>query len=109
MKFFALGLGIGSLVGSGLAFLQNPQTGHQVKKDVNDWVKGTAKDTVYLANSVQNGTKAAVNLKTQIPAVNKTVSDLLRDLDDFKIMIKPDLEIINEDIKKINSTLENLK
>lgn len=34
MKFFGIGLGLGSLAGLGISLLPNPQTGHKVKDDV---------------------------------------------------------------------------
>lgn len=37
MKFFAIGLGIGSLAGLGISLLPNPQTGHKVKEDVRQF------------------------------------------------------------------------
>ena len=64
MKFFGIGLGLGSLAGLGISLLPNPQTGHKVKDDVRLFLNDTKNDTTSLATSTKQAKSAADQLIT---------------------------------------------
>ena len=59
MKFFGIGLGLGSLAGLGISLLPNPLTGHKVKDDVLLYLNGTKNDATSLATSTKQAKSAA--------------------------------------------------
>ena len=94
MKFFGIGLGLGSLAGLGISLLPNPQTGHKVKEDVRLFLDGTKNDASALVTSTKQATQAANELMNNLPQAEQTVKDIQNNLTDFQSSIKPEVDQI---------------
>lgn len=104
MKFFGIGLGLGSLAGLGISLLPNPQTGHKVKDDVRLFLEDTKKDTSSLIASTKKAQLAANQLVTDLPQAEQSVKDIEDSLTKFQSSIKPELDQMKENVSHLTDT-----
>ncbi|ARW74555.1 hypothetical protein A3P64_02890 [Lactobacillus johnsonii] len=113
MKFFGIGLGLGSLAGLGISLLPNPQTGHKVKEDVRLFLDGTKNDVSSLVTSTKQATQAANELMNNLPQTEQTVKDIQNNLTDFQSSIKPEVDQMKENVsnltKEAKDTADGIK
>ena len=109
MKFFGIGLGLGSLAGLGISLLPNPQTGHKVKDDVRLFLNDTKND----ATSTKQAKSAADQLINDLPQAEKSVKDIQNSLTNFQSSIKPEVDQMKENVstltKEAESTINGIK
>ena len=113
MKFFGIGLGLGSLAGLGISLLPNPQTGHKVKDDVRLFLNDTKNDATSLATSTKQAKSAADQLINDLPQAEKSVKDIQNSLTNFQSSIKPEVDLMKENVstltKEAESTINGIK
>ena len=113
MKFFAIGLGIGSLAGLGISLLPNPQTGHKVKEDVRQFLNNTKNDATTLAASKNQAQAAASQLMSELPKAEQSVKDIQSSVTNFQSSIKPEVDQMKENVsnltKEAKETVDGLK
>ena len=113
MKFFGIGLGLGSLAGLGISLLPNPQTGHKVKEDVRLFLDGTKNVVSSLFTSTKPATPAANELMNNLPQTEQTVKDIQINLTDFQSSIKPEVDQMKENVsnltKEAKDTADGIK
>lgn len=113
MKFFGIGLGLGSLAGLGISLLPNPQTGHKVKDDVRLFLNGTKNDATSLATSTKQAKSASDQLINDLPQAEKSVKDIQNSLTNFQSSIKPEVDQMKENVstltKEAESTINGIK
>lgn len=113
MKFFGIGLGLGSLAGLGISLLPNPQTGHKVKEDVRLFLDGTKNDASSLVTSTKQAMQAANELMNNLPQAEQTVKDIQNNLTDFQSSIKPEVDQMKENVsnltKEAKETVDGIK
>ena len=111
MKFFGIGLGLGSLAGLGISLL--PQTGHKVKDDVRLFLNDTKNDATSLATSTKQAKSAADQLINDLPQAEKSVKDIQNSLTNFQSSIKPEVDQMKENVstltKEAESTINGIK
>lgn len=113
MKFFGIGLGLGSLAGLGISLLPNPQTGHKVKDDVRLFLKDTKNDATSLATSTKQAKKAASQLISDLPQAEQSVKDIQNSLTNFQSSIKPEVDQMMENVSHLTeeakTTVDGIK
>ena len=113
MKFFGIGLGLGSLIGAGISLLPNPQTGHKVKEDVRLFLSNTKNDATSLATSTKKAKSAANQLVNELPQAEQSIKDIQNSLTNFQSSIKPEVDKMKENVssltKEIKSTTDEIK
>ena len=113
MKFFAIGLGIGSLAGLGISLLPNPQTGHKVKEDVRQFLNNTKNDATTLAASKNQAQAAASQLMSELPKAEQSVKDIQSSVTNFQSSVKPEVDQMKENIshlsQEVKSTADKVK
>ena len=109
MKFFTIGLGIGSLVGAAISFLPNAENTGKVKDDVKAWVNDTTSDVNTLATSSKSASQSAALLQAELPQAQKTLNSLKTELSNFQTSIKPNLEAIKSEINQTMTTINKVK
>ena len=92
MKFFGIGLGLGSLAGLGISLLPNPQTGHKVKEDVRLFLDGTKNDASWLVSSTLLATNAANVLMNNLAISEVSFKEIKNNLCVFLSSIKPEVD-----------------
>ncbi|WP_282804918.1 YtxH domain-containing protein [Lactobacillus isalae] len=113
MKFFGIGLGLGSLAGLGISLLPNPQTGHKVKDDVRLFLNDTKNDATSLATSTKQAKNAASQLISDLPQAEQSVKDIQNSLTNFQSSIKPEVDQMMENVSHLTeeakTTVDGIK
>lgn len=107
MKFFGIGLGLGSLAGLGISLLPNPQTGRKVKDDVRLFLDDTKNDATSLAASTQRAKNAANQLMNDLPQAEQSVKDIQNGLTNFQSSIKPEVDQMMENVSHLTEKAKN--
>lgn len=109
MKFFAIGLGIGSALGAASSFLPNARNDGHVKDDVKAWIEDTTSDVKTLAVSSKDASQSSNELRDELPDALKTIEGLKRDLSNFQMSIQPNITAIKSELNKTLSSVDKIK
>ncbi|WP_297820033.1 hypothetical protein [uncultured Lactobacillus sp.] len=109
MKFFAIGLGIGSAIGVAVSFLPNAKNNGRVKDDVKNWVDDTSNEVKTLSIGSKQALESSNELADELPQAQKTLTSLKNDLSNFQVSIKPNIEAIKSELNQTLSSVDKIK
>lgn len=109
MKFFALGLGIGSALGAAFSLLPNAENTHRVKDDVKNWINETTDEVKVLASSLNKARSAEQKLSGTLPQAQKTISSLQKNVNGFTSSIQPNIKVVMKSLNNLNDSSDKLK
>lgn len=107
IKYFSTGLGLGTLLGTGISFLKDQKTGKPIKTEVKDFVIDDLKDVLNIQKNIKNIKSTLTTLQdTDLPAAKKDLTGLNRSIKVFEMTAKPKIEVLKENVEKLNKDVK---
>ncbi|QNQ81961.1 hypothetical protein [Lactobacillus sp. PV012] len=107
LKYFSTGLGLGTLLGTGISFLKDQKTGKPIRTEVKDFVIEDLKDGLNIQKNIQNIKATLSTLKTtDLPAAKKDLASINRSIKVFEMTAKPKVQVLKENIEKLNKEVK---
>lgn len=107
IKYFSTGLGLGTLLGTGISFLKDQKTGKPIKAEVKAFVIEDLKDILNIQKNIQNIKSTLTTLQnTDLPAAKKDLASLNRSIKVFEMTAKPKVQVLKENMEKLNKEVK---
>lgn len=109
-KQFAKGFIVGSFIGGGAALLLAPRSGKETQQKINNRLDETIDLFFELKNNLNAVESNFQNVKQQsTDLLPSTIEEVQKDIKQFQFVNAPRVDIIKEQLTKINSELSNFK